>query len=161
MAILMEFEGIPGNATFLDHDKWVTLDSYSFGNSRNLAMVIGQMQQRESGTPHITEVTVSNALDISGGPSWDKFLRGTEGKLVKIHCISTADGSANPYMTVELERVMISSFTFSCAGNDRPTIVMNLNFTNIRPGHAKQEQSGSVAGAPTSFGFSVATGAVG
>ncbi|OYZ66311.1 MAG: hypothetical protein B7Y12_23110, partial [Rhizobiales bacterium 24-66-13] len=58
MAIYVNYDGIPGEATQQDHTKWIDVLSLSWGVGRGIATVSGSTNNREASEPSVSEVSI-------------------------------------------------------------------------------------------------------
>ncbi|HLA95447.1 MAG TPA: type VI secretion system tube protein Hcp [Pyrinomonadaceae bacterium] len=114
MPIYMKYEGIEGPVTG-KYKGWIELGSSQLGNHR-------------SGTASVSEVVVTKSQDSSSSRLFEESLRGT-GKKVSIDFVK---GNEAPYMGLELEDTVISSYSISgSSGSDKPTESLSLNYAKI------------------------------
>lgn len=131
MPIYMNYEGISGSVTAKGFEKNIELESCQIGQHRTTNSSTGNGANREASTPQISEIVITKSLDQSSNSLFRETLSG-KGKKVKIVFVNTGNV---PYLTIELENVLISSYSVSGHGggasNDRPTESLSLNFTKI------------------------------
>lgn len=133
MPIYMSYDGIDGDVTTKGHEKWIELQSCSLGANRSMTSASSSSADREASTPSVSEIVVTKVTDaatpnlfraaVGKGP-------GSEGKLVKIDFCKTDAGDTEPYLQLELENTLVSSFSVS-SGGDRPMESLSLNFVKI------------------------------
>jgi type VI secretion system secreted protein Hcp len=129
MPIYMKYEGIDGDVTAAGHEKWIELNSCQLGTSRHITNPTGRGADRESSAPSVSEIVVTKMTDAASTGLLREALWG-EGKLVKIDFCKTDKDKIEPYLQLELENTMVSSFSVS-SGGDRPMESLSLNFTKI------------------------------
>ncbi len=130
--ILLKFgTEIKGDSKIPGHENWITCDSLQLGVGRSIASS-GGGASRETSNPSFSEITLAKSTDIA---STDLFFQATSGKSLgkaEIHLVQTVDAGkkAEPYMMIELEEALISSYSMS-SGGDRPSESFSINFTKI------------------------------
>jgi type VI secretion system secreted protein Hcp len=131
----MKFEGIDGSVTAAGHEKWIELDSAQIAVNRHVTNATGRGVNREASAPSVSEIVITKALDVASTGLFKAALWG-EGKKVKIDFCKTDKDKIEPYLQIELENTLVSSYTASGHGGHggvhaRPTESMSLNFTKI------------------------------
>jgi type VI secretion system secreted protein Hcp len=155
MAIYMNFDGIPGDVTETSHSTWIELSSFQWGVGRAISSPVGSSAERESTAPSISEVVVTKDNDIASGKLMQEALSG-HGKTVKIDFTRTDKGQQDVYLTLELTNTIISGYSHSSAGADRPTESLSLNFTKVQFSTKQMAPDGSV-GQPDHVIYDLAT----
>lgn len=129
MPIYMQIEGIEGDVTAEGHEKWIEINSFSWGVGRGVTSPMGGSADREASAPSISEVTVTKVSDKATANLLREALWG-EGKKVKIDFCKTDKDKFEPYYQFELEEVLVSGLSIS-SGGDRPSESLSLNFSKI------------------------------
>jgi len=135
MPIYMKVDGIDGSVTATGHEKWIELDSAQVGVNRHITNSTGRGVNREASAPSVSEIVVTKVLDDASTGLFKASLWG-EGKKVKIDFVKTDKNKIEPYLQLELENTLVSSY--SCSGHGggdgahaRPMESLSLNFTKI------------------------------
>ena len=144
MAIYMEYQGVPGDATAESHTAWITLSSCQWGIGRGISTPVGSAENREASTCSVSEITVTKMLDAASGPLWQELVKNTDGKDVTIDFTSTSAGADNTFMYIKLTNTLVSGMSFS-SGGDRPMESVSLNFTKIETKYLEQALTGTDA----------------
>jgi type VI secretion system secreted protein Hcp len=129
----MKYDGIDGSVTATGHEKWIELESCQFGVSRHVTNPTGRGVNREASAPSVHEIVVTKHQDSSSTNLFRASLWG-EGKKVKIDFCKTDKDKVEPYLQVELENTLVSSYSVSGHGgtvHTRPMESVGLNFTKI------------------------------
>jgi type VI secretion system secreted protein Hcp len=135
MPIYMKIDGIDGSVTAAGHEKWIELDSAQMGVNRHVTNPTGRGVNREASAPSVSEIVVTKPLDCASTGLFRLSLWG-EGKKVKIDFCKTDKDKIEPYLQLELENTLISSYSASGHGggggvHDRPMESLSMNFTKI------------------------------
>ncbi len=143
-------DDVPGNATsseFADHFK---VESYSWGCSREISMVVGDTANREARNPVIGEVTLTKPADNSivelardavGGT------KGAQGKNVSIKFCQTGPDGDTVYFEQKLEEAMVSSYSLTAHEGGVLMETFTLSFTyfeNAYTDYKSDNSAGSV-----------------
>lgn len=134
MPIYMKYDGIDGSVTAAGHEKWIELNSCQMGVGRGITMAVGRGANREASAPSVSEIVVTKDNDAASPKLFGAALEG-EGKKVLIDFCKTDGGKVEPYLQLELENTMVSSYSVSGSGGDqhgRPMESLALNFTKIQ-----------------------------
>ena len=130
MPIYMQFPGIEGPVTAKGYKGWIELESCQLGTNRNVKNPTVSGGNREASVPSVSEVVVTKVQDSASGGLFRAALIGT-GKKVNIDFVK---GKEAPYLSLEMENTLISSYNVSGhggSGNDRPMESLSLNSTKI------------------------------
>lgn len=131
MPIYMKIEGITGTGKGA-YAGWIVLESARLGVGRKGNSPSGTGTNREASMPPISEVVVTKPTDSASTALYQMSLWG-RGKKVLIH-FTGADAAGTPYMAIELEDVLISSYSVIGRGglvHGRNTESLLLNSSKI------------------------------
>ena len=126
MAILLEYEGVPGESTIEGFVKWINLGSCQFGAGRGISSAYGS-STREGSIVSVSEITITKETDGSTIKLLEEALHGKLNKVVKIAFLRTGSGAAQEYLSFELSGTGLSGYSLS-SGGDRPSESLSLNF---------------------------------
>jgi type VI secretion system secreted protein Hcp len=155
MAIYMNYNNIPGDVTETGHPNWIELDSFQWGVARGISSPVGSSAERESTAPSVSEVIVSKENDIASGKLMHEALSG-DGETVQIDFTRTFQDTQAVYLTLILSNTMISSYSHSSAGADRPRETLSLNFTTVEYKTIQMAAQGTT-GQPDSVTYNLST----
>ena len=133
MPIYMKIDGVDGSDTAAGHEKWIELESCQLGAHRNVTSASGRGVNREASAPSVSEIVVTKTQDCASTGLFKLSLWG-EGKSVKIDFCKVDKDKFEPYLQLELENVLISSYNVSGHGGDasgRPMESLSLNYTKV------------------------------
>jgi len=157
MAIYMNYNSIPGDATAEGHEKWIELNSVQWGVGRGISSPTGGSADREASAPSVSEIVVTKATDVSSPKLLNEAYQG-EGQNVTIDFCKTDKGKLEVYLTFTLSNTMISGHSMS-SGGDRPTESVSLNFTKVEFKNVNMGAAGDT-GSPDSVTYDIALGKV-
>lgn len=129
MPIYMKYEGIEGEVTGR-YKGWIALESCQMGVHRHVASSRGPKEGKKAEAPSVNEIVVTKVQDCSSVHLFRESLQSV-GKKVTIDFVN---GKEAPYMSLELENALVSSYSSSGSGGDnngRPLESLSLNFAKI------------------------------
>ena len=132
MPIYMKVPGVVGTGTG-KHKGWIILDSCQLGVNRHISSPTGGSEARN---PAVSEIVVTKNLDMATTNLCKMSLWG-EPRNVTIDFVKDTKKVTNqaaPYVSIELENTLITSYSVSGAGggsNVRTMETLSLNFTKI------------------------------
>ena len=118
----MKYEGIVGSATG-KYNGWIELESCQLGNTRAVRGFSGI----GATSPSISEIVITKYQDSS---SPHLFTEALSGKQRKVTIDFVEKEQSAPYLSIELEGVLISGYSTS-GGGAKPYESLSLNFTKI------------------------------
>ncbi|OYX13307.1 MAG: hypothetical protein B7Z15_07720 [Rhizobiales bacterium 32-66-8] len=154
MAIYVNYDGIPGEATQQDHTKWIDVLSLSWGVGRGISTVSGSTNNREASEPSVSEVSIVKMFDSSSPKLFTEACTGNAGKTVKIDLTTTGSPGVT-YCTYTLTNALISSYSVS-TGGDRPTESVSISFTKLEFKFTPYDDKNK-AGTPVTVSYDMAT----
>lgn len=135
MAIYMKYGAVDGEVKTEGFDKWIELQSVSWGVGRAVSSGAGGVSKREASTPSLAEVSVTKTMDNSTPELLKEALGGKMNTEVKISLTRTdTKGKHVAFQTFTLTNTAISGYSISSAG-DHPSESISLNFTKIESKH--------------------------
>jgi type VI secretion system secreted protein Hcp len=155
MAIFGKFDGIEGDATHQAHKNWVDIDTLQFGVGRAISTPTGRAANRESSAPSVSEVTISRHTDKASPLFFKESVTGASSKKVQIDLTTTGD-PGDTYLTYTLEDVLVSGYSQSANGGDRPMETISLNFAKIEVKYTPYDKDHK-PGSPVITSYDLAT----
>ncbi len=155
MPIYMKYDGINGEVTAAGHEKWVELNSVSWGVGRGISTPTGSGGDRNTTAPSISEVTVSKPFDGASVPLFQELLTPGTAKKATLDFVRTDKDKLAVFLSIELDDVMVSGYNVSSHGEGQPQESLSLNFTKIIVTETGTDQTGT-AGQPNKAGYDVA-----
>ena len=148
----LKLDGIDGESTSQGHEKWIEIDSYSFGAQQSGSTSTG-------GGAGAGKVSVQDFHFVAPQskaviPMLESLFTGVHISSAELHLskVSEKTGSASPYYIVKLSDVLISGFQEGGGSADSvPTDQFSLNYSKIEWTYRSQSATGS-------FGDSRTTG---
>ena len=160
MSIYVKIKGIRGNVTTKSYEGAIELKTLNLGAQRVVTMKTGSSSNRQIGLPNLQEIEIEKELDSSSSDLWARFLNGTSIPKVEIDFCDTSDLSAPPYLSYELENVMISSFiNMAEHSNLKSWEIIRLSYTNLWTSFWPRDAANKV-GTPKRVGYSLETSSI-
>jgi type VI secretion system secreted protein Hcp len=140
--IYMKFAGIDGDVTTQGYEKWIELNSFQYGVSRNVSSGAGG-STRESSAPNISEIVVTKNFDKSSAKLYQDSVAGTFDTKVVIKMTTTTKNKTETFLTFELTDCGVSSYSLS-SGGELPMEILSLNFLKIMITPTPLDKSGQI-----------------
>lgn len=129
--ILIKFATeIKGQSTVDGHAGWINVDSMQLGVGRSIAAQAGGSAKREVSSPSVSEMTFSRQADMASPELFFQACGGVSLGKCEIHVLQVVDNKPQVFVKIELEDVLVSSYSMS-SGGDIPSDSFSLNFTKI------------------------------
>ena len=156
MAIYLEYEGIKGNVTADGYQDHIAVDSVSFGVGRGISMEAGNLSNRESTRPSLSEVTLTKAADNSVTAIFKEAVTGNAGKKVVIKFVRTGADKVMEYMDYTLENCLVSSYSMSASSEGEPMESISLSYSKIMINYSDFDKTNK-SGNPQRVGYDLET----
>lgn len=159
MAIYMKVDGVEGHVTAKGYEKWIELDSVNFNVNRTINTKPGNVSDRESTKPTLSEIAVTKVMDKTTPNLFSEACIGKSKPKVEIHVCQTGD-KISPYMEYTLSNVLISNYQVQGQNkceNAAPLETINLNFDKIEMKYTPYDEKHN-AGSPIPAGYDLSTG---
>jgi type VI secretion system secreted protein Hcp len=153
MAIYMKFGEIEGDVTTKGYEKWIQLDTLTFGVGRSIGSAMGKNKTREADHPTVSEIIVTKLIDKASTKLLVESLAGKLDTKTKIDFTTTADGGIETFLKLELTDCGLSQFSMQSNGAE-PQESLSLNFTKITYTHKALDSK--VNGTPVRVGYDLA-----
>jgi len=127
MPCYMKYGKINGDVQASQYKDWISLDSLSFGVTRNLTQGGGSGLNREAGKASVGDVQVTKKLDQASVLLFQEGWKGAATDCEIQFCTVQKD-TLQPYLTYKLFDCMVSGFQTSAGGDERPYETLFLNF---------------------------------
>lgn len=156
MAIYLEFEGIKGNVTADGYKGCIAVDAVQFGVGRGISMEAGNVSNRESTRPSVSEVTLTKKADNSVTAIFKEAVTGSSGKKVSIKFVRTGTDKVQEYMDYTLENCLVSGYSISAIADDEPVETITLSFTKVMINYNDHDATNK-SGSPQRVGYDLET----
>ena len=152
MAIYLEYEGIKGNVTADGYKDHIAVESVQFGVGRGISMEAGNLSNRESTRPSLSEITLTKAADNSVTAIFKEAVTGSAGKKVVIKFVRTGADKVQEYMDYTLENCLVSSYSMSASSEGEPMESISLSYSKIMINYSDFDKTNK-SGNPQRVGY--------
>ena len=152
MAIYLEYEGIKGNVTADGYKDHIAVESVQFGVGRGISMEAGNLSNRESTRPSLSEITLTKAADNSVTAIFKEAVTGSAGKKVVIKFVRTGADKVQEYMDYTLENCLVSSYSMSASAEGEPMESISLSYSKIMINYSDFDKTNK-SGSPQRVGY--------
>ncbi len=154
MALFMKYGSIDGNVETKGYEKWIMINSLQLGVGRGISSPVGTSADREGSHPSVSEVVVTNEMDVATNKLLEDALGGAMNTEVQIAYCSTGKDEVKEFLRYILTNTALSGYSVSSSG-DRPSESLSLNFTKIEIKYTSLAVDES--GNPASTNYNLAT----
>ncbi len=152
MAIYLQYDGIKGNVTAEGYRDHIAVQSVQLGVSRGISMEAGNMSNRESTRPSLSEVVITKVADNSVTAIFKEAVTGNAGKKVTIKFVRTGADKVQEYMDYTLEDVLVSSYSISADGEGEPLEQIALSYSKVMINYSDFDKTNK-SGNPQRVGY--------
>ncbi|MBN4080608.1 type VI secretion system tube protein Hcp [Beggiatoa alba] len=134
----------------------MALQSLDFGVSRRVSMEQGNLSNRESHRPVLSEISLTKTIDRSVSRLFKESISGSSGKKVVIKFVRTGRDKLAEFMSYTLENCLLSGYAVDADGNGQAEETIHLSFSKILVSvidHNANNKSGS----PQRVGYDLTT----
>ncbi len=154
MAIYCEWEGVEGNVTAEGYEKHIGVLSCDFGVSRAISMEAGNVSNRESSRPNLSEITLTKMADNSCTALFKEAVTGSAGKKVNIKFVRTGADKVQEFMSYTLENALVSSYSISADAENEPVERISISYSKMMVNYNDHDDSNK-SGSPQRVGYDV------
>ncbi len=146
--MFLKIQGVTGEASDADHQGEIQISSWSWGMQASVSAAAGASSPL-TGRTTIHEVQIVKSVDLSS-PTLMLFLNNH--KLIAQARLTVRKAGKTPleYLTIELEKVRITSYRSESLGADLVEHV-NLGFSKARVTYTPQDPTGAKGGGANMF----------
>jgi type VI secretion system secreted protein Hcp len=132
MAIYLKYDGVPGNVTTKGFENQIELNSASFGAGRSMGMSARTDVNRGHAEPLLSEISLSKGWDDAASSLLlQDAVAGVADKKALISFTTTSKNVVLAYLTVELDKAVVSNYSIGGGGETQPSESFNLNYTKL------------------------------
>lgn len=156
MAIYLEYDGIKGNVTADGYKDHIAVESVNFAVSRGISMEAGNLSNRESTRPSLSEISITKAADNSVTAIFKEAVTGSAGKKVVIKFVRTGADKVQEYMDYSLENCLVSSYSMSASSEGEPMENITLSYSKLMINYSDFDKTNK-SGNPQRVGYDLET----
>lgn len=153
--IFLKFTGpdVKGESQDKDHTDWIEIDSFNWGLSNSAHTHTGS--GASGGQAMFTDFVFSKLMDRSTATLMLKAADGTHFEKAEVVCYKAGGPSRVPYLTLNFEKVYISSYSTSGAnGSGVSQESVTCSYAQVKQKYTEQSDTGE-KGTETEFGWNV------
>jgi len=146
MAIFAKYDGVDGESTDANHDKWIDVLSIDWGSAKPGGGATGQSRRR--GSVVVEDMRLTMEYEKSTPKLLEKLNKGEVIPKVDIEQTANFGGSRATYLKYELKNVQVTSFDVNASGNDEspPTVTIANNFEEYKVTYTEYDGEGEKKG---------------
>jgi len=156
MAIYLQYDGIKGNVTADGYADHIAVQSVQFGVGRGISVVAGNISNRESTRPSLSEITLTKEADNSVTAIFKEAVTGNAGKKVVIKFVRTGADKVQEYMDYTLEDCLVSGYSLSADAEGAPMEQITLSYAKIMINYSDFDKTNK-SGNPQHVGYDLTT----
>ena len=154
MAIYLKFGNVKGNVTADGYAGQIAVTSVNFSVSRKVSMEAGNLSNRESGKPILTQIQITKNADNSVAALFKEALTGSAGQEAVLTFVRTGAGKVQEFMSYKLTNCIVSSYGIFTQGDKEPTENFLLSYSAIEISY-KDHDASNKAGNPQRVRYDV------
>jgi len=131
MAIYLKFGNVKGNVTAEGYAGQIGVTSVKFTVSRNVSMKAGNLSNRESAKPTLSQIELVKKADNSVAALFKEALTGSAGQEAILTFVRTGTDKVQEFMTYKLSDCIVSGYSISAQGDEEPVETLTLSFSAI------------------------------
>ncbi len=156
MSIYLEYDGIKGNVTADGYADHIAVLSVQFGVGRGISMEAGNLSNRESTRPSLSEISLTKVADNSVTAIFKESVTGSAGKKVTIKFVRTGADKVQEYMSYTLEDCIVSAYSISAESEGEPMESISLSYSKIMINYSDFDKTNK-SGNPQRVGYDLET----
>jgi type VI secretion system secreted protein Hcp len=152
MAAYLKLDGLDGESKDKGHEKWIKIESVSWGVHRSIHEG-ARDEQRQRGHTTAQDIVIVRQVDKTSPKLMEQTAIGKPIKEAEVHLCNMANDKQEPYMKMKLSNVIVSSYSCHANGEGSPLPheEVTINFTKFENTYIpfdndKSTPSGNVVG---------------
>ena len=154
MAIYLKFGNVKGNVTADGYAGQIAVTSIHFKVERKVSMEAGNLSNRESSKPSLSQITITKMADNSVAALFKEALTGSAGQEATLTFVRTGSNKVQEFMTYKLTNCIVSSYEVSADGDEEPTEELTLSYSAIEVSY-KDHDASNKSGNPQRVSYDV------
>lgn len=154
MAIYLKFGNLKGNVTAEGYVDQIAIGAIKFNVKRKVSMEVGNLSNRESSKPSLSQIILSKKADSSVAALFKEALAGSSGQEATITFVRTGSNKVQEFMVYKLTNCIISEYDISAEGEDEPSEQLALSFSTIEVAY-KDHDASNKAGNPQRVSYNL------
>ena len=144
-AVFAKYDGIDGEATDANHDKWIDILSIDWGSHKK---VDKKGQDRSRSSVVVEDMRLTMEFEKSTVKLLEKLNMGEVIPKLEIEQTANYGGARATYIMYELKNVQVTAFDVNASGNDEspPTVTIANNFEEYKVTYTEYDSEGNKSG---------------
>lgn len=130
MAIYFKFGNVKGNVTADGYAGQIAVKRLKFKVARNVSMEAGNLSNRESSKPNLSQIEIVKTADNSVAALFKESVTGASGQEAVLTFAHTGD-KVQDFMTYKLTDCIISSYEIDALEDGDPAEIVRLSYSAI------------------------------
>ncbi len=143
--MFLKLDGIKGETTIDGYKDQIEVYSFSHGCSQPIAPLRSSEGGGTTSRANHSDMSLSKRTDLSTPDILKALWQGKTIKDAVLTCCRVDGDSVVPYLTVTMEKVVVSSYSVS-GGGDLPMESLSLNYSKVTYDYKKQKEGGGQEG---------------
>jgi len=146
MAIFAKYDGVDGESSDANHDRWIDVLSIDWGSSKPGSGATGQSRRR--GSVIVEDMLLTMEYEKSIPKLLETLNKGKVIPKLEIEQTASYGGSRATYLKYELKNVQITAFDVNASGNDEspPTVAIANYFEEYKVTYTEYDDEGNMNG---------------
>ena len=146
MAVFAKYDGVDGESSDANHDKWIDVLSIDWGSHKPGGGATGQSRRR--GGVIVEDLRLTMEYEKSTIKLLEKLNMGEVIPKLEIEQTANYGGSRSTYLKYELTNVQVTSFDVTASGNDEtpPIVTLSNNFEEYKVTYTQYDSEGNKKG---------------
>lgn len=160
----MQISDVPGDATEQNHEKWIVIQSMTWGVERAVDMTDLGSSQRSHANSNFQKVEISTELGLASTKLMLSVANGTVRPEIICHqCRSgeSASDGLEPYLIWKLKDVQIDSYSVDMSEDAVPTESITLAYRSIEVSYSATDAKTNKLSKVDDFKWNLEKGMVG
>ncbi len=136
----LKLDGIDGESTAAGHEKWIEIESYSWGVTNSGAH---DTSGAGAGKAVPSDFTLTLPFSSASPQMFNKCVTGGSFDFIQIDATKAQQGKATTYLTYKLSDVIISALSTE-GGGDAPMEQVSFAFAKVEVNYTPQSADGSL-----------------
>lgn len=156
--IYLQLKGIDGESTDKGHEKWMEIESFSWGVQQSASSRASTAGGATSARADFGDLSVVKMMDSASPNIYLACASGQHIDEVTVDMMRSGGADKVKYMEIKLKDVIISSVSLGGGGNSIPVETLSLNYGEINWTYTQQKRAGGAGGGNVVAGWDLAKG---
>lgn len=161
--MFLQLDGVEGESEDKKCEKWIEILSWSHSFSQPTTAVRGSSGATVEKAHH-SDLSVTKYLDKATDDILSKLWSGDMIPKASLKCFRADTGKTDTpvnYLTIDMEQVIISSYSISAGAGDMPLENLSLSYGKVTYTYMEQKKSDGTGGGSAPVSHNLVSGEVG